>query len=110
MTHRIDDSHRIRSAQHGGLDPETADRVMDREFRTRESRRDDRDVWDDHPVADPAVVALVASQIARDAVMPGTLAIACTVHDAQPGAYCFRGAHGVCGDRITRRMNIGIVP
>ncbi len=45
----------------------------------------------------------IREQLARDAVIPDALAIACTAHDAEPGVYCYRGAHGVCGTRLDLR-------
>ncbi|GAA1147697.1 hypothetical protein F6W69_11620 [Microbacterium oxydans] len=52
---------------------------------------------------DAAAVARLASELSRSAVMPAALAISCPEHHAAPGAYCFRGAHAVCGDRLDRR-------
>jgi hypothetical protein len=95
------DAERVRRAHAPNLDPEVADRVMSREFRTDAPR--DRDVWDRQPVADPAAVARLSRDIARDAVIPAALAVACGEHEAAPGVYCYRGVRGVCAARIDGR-------
>jgi hypothetical protein len=102
MSHRTAaDPERVRRAHAANLDPEAADRVMSREFRTVAPR--DRDVWDRHPVTDPDAVARLARDIARDAVIPDALAVSCAEHDAAPGVYCWRGARGVCAARLEGR-------
>lgn len=112
MSHR--DTHRVRTTQHDRIDPEAADRVMMREWRSAIRRRDapadDRTARALTPVS-PAnrgpsdrdadmPPALVHARIARDAVVPGALALACLDHHSAPGEYCFRTARGVCGARL----------
>lgn len=113
MSHR--ETHRVRTTQHDRIDPEAASRVMTREWRSATPRRaapdDDRTARamttgrDAHPDAsEPGESpARVHARLARHAVMPGALALACSAHDAAPGAYCYSGARGVCGDRLDRR-------
>lgn len=98
MSGRDIDTHRIRSAHHDALDPEAADRVMQREFRTAVRR--DRGDTARLPEADPADVAALASALTRDAVVPGALAVPCGEHDAAPGHYCGRGLRYVCMARV----------
>lgn len=105
MTRRTDTApERTRRAHADRLDPETADRVMNREYRTVTPRQRDAYVWDRHPVAEPAAVERLAGELARDAVMPDALAVACAEHDAVPGVYCYRGARGICAARLERRQ------
>lgn len=52
---------------------------------------------------DLAAVAALRRDLARDAVVPAALAVACREHDAESGAYCYRAARGVCSARIDRR-------
>ncbi len=100
MSGRDHDNHRIRSAHHDRLDPETADRVMSREFRTVEPR--DRAEQDRHPVADPSDVANLTRHLARVAVVPRALAVACPEHEVEPGQFCTRGIRYVCPSRLGR--------
>lgn len=100
MSGRDLDAHRIRSAHHDSLDPEAADRVMNREYRT--SVRRDREVRDRPPVADPEAVTALGLALARAAVVPRALAVSCSEHDAAPGAYCARGIRYVCPNRVRR--------
>jgi hypothetical protein len=53
--------------------------------------------------ADPAESAALAARLARESVTGAALAIPCREHDAAPGAYCYRGARGVCSARLERR-------
>jgi hypothetical protein len=103
MSGRDVDQHRIRSAHHDRLDPEAANRVMDREFRAPTPQPHDGHAANRCVEADPGAVAVVAAAIARDAVVPDALAVACHEHDAKSGTYCFAGVRGVCADRIARR-------
>lgn len=106
MTHRTDTTpERVRRAHAPTLDGETADRVMNREYRTVEPRERDAEAWNRHPEADPAAVAHLAGVIARDAVMPDALAVRCDEHGAEPGVYCYRGARGVCSARLGGRRH-----
>lgn len=100
MSGRDIDTHRIRSAHHDALDPEVADRVMQREFRTIARR--DRDVRQRQVEADPAEAAALASSLARVAVVPGALLVACSEHAAAPGEYCGSGLRYVCANRVWR--------
>lgn len=70
--------------------------------RYRSTIRAEREPYHDR-TPDSAAVARLASELARDAVMPDALAVACAEHDAEPGAYCFLGARGVCRARLSRR-------
>lgn len=97
MSHR--ETHRVRTSHYDRIDQEASTRIMTREWRTATPRR-----------AAPAVVsapgehpAIVRARLARDAVVPGALAVSCAEHDAEPGAYCYPGARGVCGARLDRR-------
>lgn len=114
MSHRTADAERVRHAHASRLDAETADRVMNREWRSATPRRaapdDDRTARaltperDASPAAEPGESpARVLDRLTREAVMPDALAVACSEHDAEPGAYCYRGARGVCRDRLDRR-------
>lgn len=104
MSHRTDPaSERVRRAHAANLDPEIADRVMRREYRTAAPRERDADAWDRHPIAEPAAVAHLARDLARDAVIPSALAIPCAEHAAEPGAHCFRAVRGVCATRLEGR-------
>ena len=107
MSHR--DTHRIRTTQHDRIDPEAADRVMSREWRSAIRRRDapadDRtaralDTRHDSDREADMSPALVHARIARDAVVPGALAVPCLDHRAAPGEPCFTTARGVCGPRL----------
>jgi len=101
MSHRTDTApERVRRAHAARLDPEIADRVMSREYRTVEPRERDAYVWDRHPEADPAAVARLADELARDAVTPGALGVACAEHDAEPGVPCWPSMRAVCGARV----------
>lgn len=102
MSHRTADPERVRRAHASRIDAETADRVMSREYRTVAPRERGADAREPETTPSPAAVARLAHDLARDAVTPGALALACTDHDAEPGAYCYRGARGVCADRIER--------
>lgn len=100
MTHRTDTApERVRRAHAERLDSETADRVMNREFRTSDRRDHDAHVWERQPEADPAAVALVAGGLARDAVVPLALTSRCPDCGAEPGASCARAFVAVCGTR-----------
>lgn len=115
MSHRTADAERVRRAHASRLDPETADRVMNREWRSATPRRgvpeDDRTaraLMPEHAASPDASEpsespAHVLDRLAHDAVMPDALAVACAEHDAAPGVYCYRGARGVCRDRLDRR-------
>lgn len=100
MSGRDHDNHRIRSAQHDRLDSAVADRVMNREFRTVEPRV--RAEQDRRSVADPADVANLTRHLARVAVVPRALAIACHDHGVEPGEFCARGIRYVCAGRFGR--------
>lgn len=56
---------------------------------------------------DAAVVAALARALAHAAVVPNAVAVACPEHGAEPGQWCYRGARGVCADRIERRPRDG---
>lgn len=115
MSHR--DTHRIRTTQHDRIDQEASSRIMTREWRSAIRRRDapaddrtgralaefnpaSRGLNDRDAEMSPA---LIHARIARDAVIPGALALACVDHDAAPGEYCFGAARGVCGARVHGR-------
>ncbi|WP_314855289.1 hypothetical protein, partial [uncultured Microbacterium sp.] len=72
--------------------------TVPREFRTVAPR--EAEPWERPLTADAAAVARLSRDLARDAVMPGALGVACSEHDAEAGAYCYRGARGVCAARI----------
>lgn len=97
MSHR--DTHRVRTSHYDRIDQEAATRIMTREWRSATPRRETPAVvqYDGEPPA------LVHDRLARDAVVPDALTVRCVEHDAEPGAYCFRGAHGVCGTRLDLR-------
>lgn len=105
MSHRTtdDDRERVRRGHSARIDSETADRVMSREFRTVAPRERETEAWDRHPIAEPAAVANLTRDLARVAVLPDALAVPCAEHDAEPGAYCYRGARGVCAARLDGR-------
>ncbi|MGV2985910.1 hypothetical protein ACNPNP_19640 [Microbacterium sp. AGC85] len=100
MSGRDIDAHRIRSAHYASLDPETADRVMQREYRSAVRR--DRGVRERRPEVDPAAVIALTSALARVAVVPGALLVPCAEHRAEAGRYCGRGIRYVCADRVRR--------
>jgi hypothetical protein len=60
---------------------------------------------DDSP--DSGAVALLTAALARDAVVPDALVVACAEHEAEPGVYCYRGARGVCAERLDGRPRHG---
>lgn len=97
MSHR--ETHRVRTSQYDRIDQEAATRIMTREWRDATPRRDAPNIVP-HDGESPAVVL---DRLARDAVVPDALSVRCAEHDAEPGAYCFRGAHGVCRTRLDLR-------
>lgn len=55
---------------------------------------------DRQPEADAAVVAALGVTLARVAVVPGALAVACPEHGAAAGEFCTRGIRYVCMPRV----------
>lgn len=97
MSHR--ETHRVRTSHYDRIDQEASSRIMTREWRTATPRRDASPA--STAVGEPR--AIVSVRLRREAVVPGALAVACTEHDAEPGAYCYRAARGVCSARLDRR-------
>lgn len=107
MTHRTDTTpERVRRAHAPALDGETADRVMNREYRTVEPRERDAEAWNRHPEADPAAVARIAVELARDAVVPLALTRRCPDCGAEPGVSCARAMVAACGSRVHISMRL----
>ncbi len=108
MSHRTadNDRERIHLARHPGYISDEHRRKTENVYqkmaagRYRSTIRTEREPV---PTPDAAAVARLTSELARDAVMPDALTAPCAAHDAEPGVYCYRGAHGVCGHRLDLR-------
>lgn len=108
MSHRTadNDRERIHLARHPGYISDDHRRKTENVYQkmaTGRYRSTIRAEREPDRTPDAAAVARLASELARGAVMPDALAVACTEHDAEPGVYCFRGARGVCGSRLDLR-------
>lgn len=108
MSHRTadNDRERIHLARHPGYISDEHRRKTETVYQKMAEGRYRSTVQAERepdPTPDAAAVARLTSELSRSAVMPAALAISCAEHDAAPGAYCFRGARAVCGDRLDRR-------
>lgn len=93
MSHR--ETHRVRTGHYERIDQEAASRIMTREWRGAIPRREMPAPVQENGETPDAVEA----RLAREALVPGALAVVCPVCGAAVASYCTTGILGVCLDR-----------
>ncbi|MET4157953.1 hypothetical protein [Agromyces sp. PvR057] len=98
--HRTSDQTRIRAAhQSRRFDVEKAEAVYEH-YREPAKREPETEAVTERGGLG---LAEVRARIAASLLSPEALALSCSEHDAEPGAWCFGrpgGAHGICPGRI----------
>ncbi|WP_314431647.1 hypothetical protein [Microbacterium lacticum] len=97
MSGRDLDPERIRRGHFDRLDSSTADRVMNREFRSAE-RRDRSTTAVRMYEASEHQVEQTRRELAQSRIIPAALTLAC--EHAPAGERCY--VNGICGDRAAR--------